>query len=207
MHASSTPVPGREPGPVSEPATLHTAAPTAPVPLTGGTTVYFGRVFPVVWSTVVGALTGAVWLDLLPDEPAPSVVKWALLVVWMVVSTVIVRAFGGLRHVWRNGDELIVGDPQRGLRIHLRDVQEVRESRFQQVKTVTLVLRRPTPLGDRITFVPRGAGAFFFPLMSSSVAEALRERQEQVAAERRSLTGSGHAGTGTAVRRPEAHRG
>jgi hypothetical protein len=151
-------------------------------PLTGGSTVYFGRVFPAVWTTAVGALTGAVWLDLLPDGPAPAVVKWATLGAWVALSALIVRYFGSLRHVWRNGDELIVGDPRRGLRIHLGDVREIKESRWQQIKTVTLKLRRPTELGDSISFVPRGAGAFFFPLMNSSVAERLRERHQELAA-------------------------
>lgn len=160
-------------------------------PLTGGSTVYFGRVFPIVWSTAVGALTGAVWLDLLPDGPAPSIVKWALLSVWVAISAVIIKYFGGLRHVWRDGDDLIVGDPRRGLRINLGDVREIKESRFQQIKTVTLKLRRPTALGDSISFVPKGAGAFFFPLMSSGVAEQLRERQEELAAEQHRRVGKG----------------
>jgi hypothetical protein len=58
----------------------------------------------------------------------------------------------------------------------LNDIREIKESRFQQIKTVTLKLRRPTALGTSISFVPRGAGAFFFPVMTSSVAEGLRER-------------------------------
>ena len=184
MHTSTTMAPAREPGPRSDGGGLHAHTSAAGLePLTGGATVYFGRIFPIVWTTAVGAFTGAVWLDLLPEGPAPAVAKWALLGVWMVVSTVIIRTFGGLRHVWRDGDELVVGDPQRGLRIGLRDVREVEESRFQQVKTVTLRLRRPTPLGDRISFVPRGPGAFFFPLMDSSVAKELRERQRELAEE------------------------
>jgi len=171
MSRSITPTPENSPGAVD----LE--------PLTGGGTVYFGRIFPVVWTTVVGALTGAAWLDLLGDGPTPAVVKWALLSVWVAVSTVIFRYFGSLRHVWRQGDELIVGDPRRGLRIHLSDVREIKESHFQQIKTVTLKLRRPTELGDSIAFVPKGPGALFFPLMSSGVAERLRERHEELAAE------------------------
>ena len=159
--------------------------------LTGGTTVYFGRIFPAVWTTAVGALTGAVWLDLLPDAPVPTAVKWALLSVWVAISTLLITHFGSLRHVWRNGDELIVGDPRRGLRIHLSEVREIKESHFQQIKTVTLKLRRPTPLGDCISFVPKGAGPFFFPLMSSPVAARLRERHEELAAEQHRLPGRG----------------
>ena len=160
-------------------------------PLTGGSTAYFGRVFPIVWTTAVGVGTGAVWLDLIPDGPAPTLVKWALLSVWVALSAVIIKYFGGLRHVWRDGDELVVGDPRRGVRVHLRDVREIKESHLQQVKTVTLKLRRPTPLGDSISFVPKGAGPFFFPLMRSRVAERLRERHEELAAEEHRRIGKG----------------
>ena len=182
------PVPG--PGPRADTATRGARAPAGPEALTGGTTVYFGRIFPAVWTTVVGALTGAVWLDLLPGATAPTVVKWALLSVWVAISTLLITHFGRLRHVWQSGDELIVGDPGRGLRIHLSDVREIKESHFQQVKTITLKLRRPTPLGDSISFVPKGAGPFFFPLMSSSVARRLRERHEELAAEQYRLGGN-----------------
>ncbi|HKJ01413.1 MAG TPA: hypothetical protein VJ997_03130 [Longimicrobiales bacterium] len=156
--------------------------------LTGAGTVYFGRVFPTVWTTVAGAVTVAAWLDLL-GGPTPPVVKWAMASIWVAVSAVIIRYFGKLRHVWRSGDELIVGDPNRGLRVHLGDVAEIKESRFQQIKTVTLKLRRQTELGSSISFVPRGVGPFFFPLMTSSVAERLRERHGEVTAEQHRLIG------------------
>jgi len=173
------------------PAPEDAPAPPGLEPLTGGSTAYFGRVFPVVWTTAVGALTGAAWLDLLGDGPTPTAVKWAILSVWVALSAVIIRYFGSLQHVWRNGDELVVGDPRRGLRIHLGDIREIKESRFQQVKTVTLKLRRPTALGDSISFVPKGAGAFFFPLMSSGVAERLRERHQELLTEQHRLIGNG----------------
>lgn len=175
----------------SNPEPQDVAAPQGPVPLTGGSTDYFGKVFPVVWSTAVGALTVAVWMDLLGDAPAPQLVKWALLAVWGGVSTLLFHVFGKLRRVWRDGDELLVGDPLRGLRIHLSEVREIKESHFQQVKTVTLKLRRPTALGDSISFVPKGAGAVFFPLMSSGVAERLRERHQELALEQHRLLDRG----------------
>ena len=181
MDTRSTPSFLDSPGAGARPQ--RTPVPPGLEPLTGGSTVYFGRVFPVAWSTAVGALTGAVWLDLIPDAPAPTIVKLALVSVWVVVSTLIIKYFGSLQHVWRDGDDLIVGDPRRGLRLNLADVREGKESRFQPIKTVTLKLRRPTELGDSISFVPKGPAAFFFPLMNSSVAERLRERHEELMAE------------------------
>lgn len=168
-----------------------TRAPVELEPLTGGGTVYFGRVFPAVWTTVAGAVTAAAWLDLLGEGPTPTAVRWAMLSIWIAVSAVIIRYFGSLRHVWRQGDELIVGDARRGLHIHLSEVLEIKESHFTQVKTVTLKLRRPTELGSSISFVPKGAGAFFFPLMGSGVAARLRERHGELAAEQHRMIGRG----------------
>jgi hypothetical protein len=78
-----------------------------------------------------------------------------------------------------------------GVVVHLGDVLEIKESHFQQIKTVTLKLRRPTPLGDSISFVPQGAGPFFFPLMTSPVAARLRERHQELAADQHRLVGKG----------------
>ncbi|MGD8319842.1 MAG: hypothetical protein PVJ02_05295 [Gemmatimonadota bacterium] len=143
--------------------------------LTGGSTVYFGRITPLFMTVLGGAVTAAAWLDLLGDEPLPTMAKGLILAVWLVMCGV---AFGYLwrfPRVWRDGDDLLIGDPQRGLRIPLSEVKEVRESRFRQMKIVTLELNRSTPLGRKIHFVPRGAGAFFFPLSWSPVAAELRD--------------------------------
>lgn len=187
MHPANSPIPIPSSATASD--ARGTPVPAGLEPLTGMSTAYFGRVFPAVWTTAVGMFTGAVWLDLLPDGPAPTAVKWALLTAWVAVSAIIIRYFGSLQHVWRHGDELVVGGAGRGVRIHLGDVLEIKESRFQQIKTVTLKLRRPTPLGDNISFVPKGMGPFFFPLMSSGAAERLRQRQKELVADQHRLVG------------------
>jgi hypothetical protein len=143
--------------------------------LTGNSTVYFGRIAPMFMTALGGAVTAAAWLDLLGDGPVPDPAKWMILAVWLVMCGVAFGYLWRLPRVWRDGDHLLVGDPRRGVRIPLSEVVEVRESRFQQMKTVTLELRRPTPLGRKIRFVPRGAGAFLFPLSWSPVAAELRD--------------------------------
>ena len=148
--------------------------------LTDGTTHYWKRVFPTVWTVLVGAVVALIWADALGDAAAPVAVKWVALGMWGGLSTLFHKMFGALQEVWLDGDELLIGDPVRGTRVHLREVREVKESRFTQVKTVTLKLARPTPVGDSVTFVPRGLTTFFFPLSSSRVVDELEARRAKL---------------------------
>ena len=107
-------------------------------------------------------------------------VKVGITAAWAIASTVFFRTFAGLKEVWLDGDDLLVGDPTRGTRISLRDVREVKESRLRQVKNITLELGRPTPWGDSITFVPKGLKTFLFPYTSSPVADRLRTRTQRL---------------------------
>lgn len=157
--------------------------PGDPEQLTGPSTYYWSRVFPTVWSSIVGVLVLVLWLGVAGDAPAPGAVKWVATGMWAGLSTMFFRMFGGLRHVWIAGDDLLVGeDPRRGVRIPLREVREVRESRFQQVKTVTLELGRSTPAGRSVRFIPKGMKTFVLPYASSPVAEELRERHRRLLA-------------------------
>jgi hypothetical protein len=152
------------------------SSPRAPERLTDGSTYYWSRVFPTLWSTLLGIFVVLVWLGVLGDVAEPAAVKGGVTAAWAIFSAVFFRMFAGLKDVWLDGDDLMVGDPARGTRISLRDVRRVRESRLRQVKSITLELGRPTPWGDSITFVPKGLKTFLFPYASSPVAGRLRER-------------------------------
>lgn len=147
-----------------------------PVPLTSGSTTFVSRVFPWVFTLLAGGTTVAAWLGLLGGEAAAPVARWGLLAVTVIGSTAQHLLLGRLRHVWLDGDTLVVGDVRRGLRIDLRDVIEVKESRIQRLKTIKLRLSRPTPYGTTIHFIPRGWSAVLAPWAASPVADELRER-------------------------------
>ncbi|HSW29787.1 MAG TPA: hypothetical protein VLH75_09935 [Longimicrobiales bacterium] len=155
-------------------------SPNAPERLTDGSTWYWSRIFPTLWSVLLGVFVVLVWMGVLGDAAEPMAVKAGITAAWAVASAVFFRMFAGLKDVWLDGDDLLVGDPARGTRISLRDVREVRESRLRQVKSITLELGRPTPWGDSITFVPKGLKTFLFPYASSPVAGRLRESKERL---------------------------
>lgn len=146
--------------------------------LTDGSTYYWRRIFPTLWSALVGFVAALAWLDRLGDAPAPLSVKVGITVVWAGMSVGFFRWLGRLQDVWLDGDALVVGDPRRGRRIPLREVRAVKESRFVQIKTVRLELARPTPWGDALSFVPKGMTTFILPFADSPVAAALRQRTQ-----------------------------
>jgi len=151
-----------------------------PERLTDGSTFYWSRVFPTLWTTLIGGVMVLAWLDLLGDAPAPLAVKVGITAAWTLASTIFFHWFGSFKDVWLDGDTLLVGDPRRGVRVGLRDVRAVKESRFVQIKTVTLKLGRSTPLGDSITFVPKGIRTFMLPFAASPVARRLEERRRRL---------------------------
>lgn len=151
-----------------------------PERLTDGSTFYWSRVFPTVWTTVVGAFVLLGWSGSLGGALELMEVRAGITAAWAIGSIVFFRMFCGLKDVWLDGDDLLVGDPTRGTRVSLRDVRRVKESRLRQVKSITLELARPTQWGSSITFVPKGLTTFLFPYASSPVAEELRERRQRL---------------------------
>lgn len=154
--------------------------PEGPERLTDGSTFYWSRIFPTLWCALVGVVVALIWMDVLGDASITQAVKAAVTAIWAGGSTGFFLYFGRFKDVWLDGDDLLVGDRLRGVRINLRDVREVKESRLRQVKSITLELARPTPWGKSISFVPKGLTTFFFPYASSPVADELRERHSRL---------------------------
>ena len=144
--------------------------------LSSSSTTWWSRYFPATWSAGFAAFVAAAWLDLLGSSPLPDLAKGAFLAIWVVISVFLFRWLGGYRHVWLDGQELVVGDPRRGVRIPLGDVVEVRETRFSQLKTAELVLRHRTPLGTTVRFMPEDGWRWMFPWAASPTLRDLRER-------------------------------
>lgn len=145
-----------------------------PVPLTSVSTTWFTRVVPVAVTLITGAIAAAAWLGLLGDE-VDLAAKSMILGVAIVVSGVSHGWFGQFKRVWLDGESLVIGgDPRRGVRISLRDVAHVGETRWQKLKWIKVELARSTPVGDTIRFIPRGHEAWLTPWLSSPVAAELK---------------------------------
>jgi len=148
--------------------------------LSSGATTFWKRVFPTAWTLGVGAITVAAWLDLIGHPPAPELVKGALLAGWALFSGLFFRWFGRLKHVWREGDEIVIGDRRKGPRVRLEELREIKETRLQKVKMVTLNLGRPSRLGREVTFIPKGATSLWIPWADSPVVRDLEARRQRL---------------------------
>ncbi len=148
-----------------------------PLPLTSASTTVFGRIVPAVTTVSAGVAAVMTWLSPPPGAGGPAV-KWAVVGLAVVVSAVMFRWFGRFRHVWLEGEYLIVGEARRGIRIRLADVDEVEETRMQKLKWVKLHFAHRTLVGQTVRFIPRGARAWLVPWTSSPLVEELRERIE-----------------------------
>jgi hypothetical protein len=123
--------------------------------LSTGATTFWKQVFPTFWITVFGGFNLALWLDLLGGAPSPLAAKLATLAVWGGLSAFLIRWSRRLRHVWLDGDQLLVQTSEGGrVRVPLTQVREIRETRFQRVKLISFELARHTPgVGDDFAFV------------------------------------------------------
>ena len=148
--------------------------PSKPEQLSSGVTSYLRNVVPPVATVVMGAAAAALSLGYV-DHTVPMIVRVAAPVIWLVLSVGLFKWLGSLRHVWLDGDDILVDDGERRVRIPLQEVTDIRQSRLSKTKTITLELSRNTPLGDRVRFVPHLA---FIPnFMDHPVAKELRARR------------------------------
>lgn len=120
--------------------------------LTTGSTTYWKYLFPTTWISALGGINVALWLDLF-DKPQPMPLKLAILGVWLVFSPFFIWWSRQMRHVWTDGDHLVVRAHGSDVRIPLAEIVEVRETRYRRVKEITIELRRNIPgVGTKIMF-------------------------------------------------------
>jgi hypothetical protein len=67
----------------------------------------------------------------------------------------IVRTCVPLKRVRLTQDTLLISNYWREIRVPLRDVHDVTESRWINIHPVTLHLRHPTAFGSRVVFMPK----------------------------------------------------
>lgn len=124
----------------------------APRPISTGATTFWKSVFTPGWIALFGSFTAALWLGLVDGSPSLAL-KLAATGVWVGMSAFLVHWSRRLAHVWIQGTDLRVRTTGGERRIPLSEVREIRESRFQRVKLITLELQREVPgVGREIVF-------------------------------------------------------
>lgn len=84
--------------------------------------------------------------------------------------------FDLMDEVWLEGDWLLVKNRGEQSRVPLRDVMNVHSSAIASPRRITVLLRTPSLLGGRVSFMPNSPGSQFPTFRSDPVAAALIQR-------------------------------
>jgi len=136
-------------------------------------TYFYKRIFPALWIIGFGAFTAWLWLgNLTGRAPMPFQLRWFALLAWCGGTGFLVWYSRMLKEVWLYEDQLIVSDYDTEEWVPLRQVEEVRETRFWNPKLIKLRLRSAGRWGDLIVFV--APLRFQFVFMNHPLAGHLR---------------------------------
>lgn len=128
-----------------------------PKTLSSALTFFYKFVFSTVWITGFGSGTLALWFGAMHGKggaPPPPEMKWIFLLVWMIGTGFILWTCAGLKRVRRDGDRLLISNYRDEIAVPLNEVESVTENRWVNIRPVTVVFRRDTAFGRRITFMP-----------------------------------------------------
>ena len=126
--------------------------------LSSAQTFVMKAIFPVVWIAGFGAGTLMVWrarLQTAAQSLPPPEWKWLFLGGFVCGGAFIVRTCVPLKRVRLTQDTLLISNYWREIRVPLRDVHDVTESRWINIHPVPLHLRHPTAFGSRVVFMPQ----------------------------------------------------
>ncbi len=121
--------------------------------LSSRATALWKIVFPVFW--IGGFVAADVGLLVGGFDPAPPEMKIIFPAV-TVAGSLFICWFGlRLKNVYRDGEDLLVGNFRKLTRVPLSVVARVRQVPFLSPPTVVIEFKSPTVFGKSIRFVPR----------------------------------------------------
>jgi hypothetical protein len=134
-------------------------------------TFWYKRVFPVLWFGILAVIL-ATGLLTSNTPPPPFFIMPAVMAVfgYFLMRKLV---FDLVDEVWDAGDALVVRNKGQEERIAFADIINVSYSGFSNPPRATLLLRRPSAFGEKITFC---APARWVPFASSPVIDDLIRR-------------------------------
>jgi hypothetical protein len=136
-------------------------------------TYFYKRIFPALWIIGFGTLTVWLWIGNWKGQGVqPGGLRWIALLAWGGGAGFLLWYSRMLKEVWLYEDQLIVSDYYAEERVPLRQVEEVKETRFWNPKLIRLRLRRAGRWGNCIAFI--APLRFQFVFMDHPLAGELR---------------------------------
>ncbi len=100
-----------------------------------------------------------------PSQP-PDNVKLIFLVAWVLGSLFMLIDTIRLKTVFLDNDVLVIKNFASVIRVPLRNVKRISESRLMRPKTITLTVYPASDFGARITFIPQAKFQAMFNIWS-----------------------------------------
>ena len=115
--------------------------------------------FPGFWLAGFTAATISLFSDVSTGAPTqappPPEMKWLFLAVTVLGGAFLYWTCMRLKRVEMDHDVLYVSNYRREVRVPLRDIAEVSENRWINIRPVTIEFRRDTDFGHRVVFIPQ----------------------------------------------------
>jgi hypothetical protein len=113
-------------------------------------------VLPVVWGALMLLGVAMLWLpvDRAPEDVAPLAVKLVFPLIALGGGALLFYQTRRLRNVWLEGDRLVVEAGTEEWLIPLSAVEQVRERRGQNSRSITVTARGPTGELVDVRFIP-----------------------------------------------------
>jgi hypothetical protein len=149
-------------------------------------TVFYKRVFPVIWLFFLGLPTFLLWnAPSRSEQPVwPSFLP-ALMI--FIIGVVLYRKliFDLVDEVWLDGDQLLVKNRGQQARTELADVINVNSSTMTNPRRVTVMLRTDSRFGRNVSFIPASPRGFAAAFKPDPIATELIERVDAIRQGRR----------------------
>ena len=145
--------------------------------ISSSTTFYYKVLFPFLWITGFGAGTIAMWLGKFnqPSHPTDDP-RLIFLVFWIAGSLFLLIDTIRLKTVSLDKDVLVIKNFVRVIKVPLRNIKHISESRLMRPKTITLTVYPTSEFGERITFIPQAKFQAIFNIFSEHpIVMKLRE--------------------------------
>jgi hypothetical protein len=121
-------------------------------------TFFFKFVFAALWSGAFGLGTVTIFFSGNADVQA---LGWLFAAVWVVGTTLIWWTCARFKRVKLNGTSLVISNYRDEITVPAVDIADVRQNRWINLRPITLTLKRQTPFGRAVTFMPRRSFRLF----------------------------------------------
>jgi hypothetical protein len=148
-----------------------------PDKLSSSYTFMFKIIFPVTWIIGFGTGTFFIWFGKFDQHShPPEYVKFIFLMGFVIGSAFLLRDMVRLKTVAVEGNVLIVKNFIKAIKIPLRNIRSISESRLTRPKLIYLQINPQTAFGEKIIFIPKAKFKLTLnPISEHPIVTRLRE--------------------------------